>query len=126
MRVRCRVSECGVREAARGCILVQDTWRGAISRVAVINATAAHPSTMVCACCVSLPQVSLVLAGTAAAIIGGNRVLFHKRWTKCMSLAFAIPLLLLSVALSALDTHAGLRKFAFAKLCQKMTASRVL
>lgn len=80
---------------------------------------------MVCACCISLPQVSLVLGGTAMAVIGGNRFFFsHKRKiSSCLSSFFAILLLLLSAGLAALDNHAGLRKLAFAKLCQKLTSS---
>ena len=78
---------------------------------------------MVCACCVSLPQISLVLGGTAAAIIGGSRFLFPKRKvTSFLSHAFAVLLLLLSAGLAALDSHEPLRKFAFARLCQTLTS----
>ena len=79
---------------------------------------------MVCACCVSLPQISLVLGTTAAATIGGSQFLSRKRRVShCVSHAFAILLLLLSGLLGVLDNHTGLRNYAFAKLCQKMTNS---
>ena len=79
---------------------------------------------MVCACCISLPQISLVLGSTALAIIATGRFLFKTRKLGAyMAHAVAILLLLLSGVLAALDNHDGLRKFAFAKLCQKMTNS---
>lgn len=79
---------------------------------------------MVCVCCVSLPQVSLVLGTTAAATVGGSRFLHRKRRvSSCVSHSFALLLLLLSFILALLDNHDGLRKLAFAKLCQKLASS---
>ena len=78
---------------------------------------------MVCACCVSLPRVSLVLGTTALGMIGGSRLLLRKRSVSgSVSQAFAICLLLFSGVLVALDNHAGLRKFAFARLCQTVAS----
>lgn len=79
---------------------------------------------MVCACCVSLPQVSLVLGSTALAIVGGSRLLLpNRKISSYLSYAVAIILLLLSGVLATLDNHSGLRKMAFAKLCASLTRS---
>lgn len=79
---------------------------------------------MVCVCCVSLPQVAIVLCTTAIAIVAGSRTLFQNRKvSSCVSHAFAMIVMLLAGALTALDNHPGMRKFAFAKMCQKLSST---
>ena len=87
---------------------------------------------MVCACCVSLPAVSLVLFTTAAAIWIGARSILRARWLHIapvqglllfMTGALSLILILLATTLGVLDNHDGLRSAAFARLCTSMTRS---
>ena len=60
---------------------------------------------MVCACCIALPQISLLLGSTGIAIIGGSRVFLHKRRVSSgLSLFFASLLLLLASGATTTET----------------------